>query len=199
MVSIQPITLYEVCTLIISVAGFLTVIVSLVLLIRQASEMTKQTRSVADALKDSSFESMRSLVFRIDEVFLEYPELYPYFYEGENPSETDELLQNKLSVVAGAILDTFLSIIQRRKHFPHVLQLWPQVELNNYFRFVFSKSPFLCNYLETAQDWYVEELATLMEEGRAMDLHMRSKASTKYSNPQSEAIQRRKRKQHHKV
>jgi hypothetical protein len=163
-------TQYECYSLIISVAGFAAVIVSLVFLIRQTREMTKQSRSIAVSLKDNAFESMKSLVIKIDEIFLEYPELRPYFYGGKVFKETDEVLFHKVSTVAETILDIFLSIIQRRKNFSNIWYIWPQEELDNYFRFVFANSPFLCNYLEGKHDWYIKEMIILMKEGKS--LHM---------------------------
>jgi len=161
MVVLQPMTIYELLSLIISVAGFATVIISLVLLIRQTRDMTMQTKFVAESLRTSAYEAVASQMFTVDEIFINHPELRPYFYSGKDISE-DDPAYNRVIAVAEFILDFFGSVLLQMQHFP---QVWPRKWWEEYFIDSFANSPVLCRYLENVKEWYVDDLINLMREG----------------------------------
>ena len=122
--------------------------------------MTTQTRFVAESLKDSAYENIRTLMMTINQIFINQPELRPYFYLGKEITNDDELLQQKLAAISEAILDLFESILLHREHFP---QIWPADEWDAYIKSVFANSPVLCGYLESNKDWYIPDLMHLKE------------------------------------
>jgi hypothetical protein len=116
-------SLYETLSLTISVAGFVTVIASILLLLRQTRELSRQTHLIANASIEGAFDRVRAQMFVIDELFLAHPDLRAYFYEGHTYQGSDELLRQRLSAAAETILDVFEVVLLHRRFFPHV---WPQ-------------------------------------------------------------------------
>ena len=161
MIILQPMTTYELLSLIISVAGFVTVIISIIMLIRQTREMTLQTNLVAESLRTATYEAVASQMFAIDEIFIRYPELRPYFYSGKDISENDPDY-DKVVAIAEFILDFFGSVLLQMQHFP---QVWPRKWWEEYFIDSFANSPVLCRYLESVKEWYIDDLIKLMGEG----------------------------------
>ena len=162
MVSLQPITLYELLSLGISIAGFATVIITLVLLIRQTREMTTQTKYVAETLKSSAYEIGSNEMFTVAEIFINYPELRPYFYSGRDIGE-DDPSYSRVAAVAEFLLNFFGSVLLQMEHFPGV---WPRKSWETYIIDSFANSPVLCRYLESVDDWYIDELVALMRAGQ---------------------------------
>lgn len=165
MVIMQPMTLYELLSLIISIAGFTTVIISIVFLVRQTREMAMQTKYVVESIKSSIYGSTAPQLLGADELFINCPELRPYFYSGKGITEND-VLYNKAIAVAEYLLDFFESALLQIKHFPTV-QVWPRKQWEAYIIDSFANSPVLCKYLNSTKDWYIDELVTLMETGKA--------------------------------
>lgn len=163
MISLQPMTLYELLSLIISIAGFAILIITLVFLTRQTREMATQTRHVGDSLKGNAYGSVASQMFAVDRVFINEPELRPYFYSGRDISN-DDPLYDKVVAVAELLLDFFDSVLLQQKHFP---QIWPRQWWEAYMMYSFANSPLLCGYLESVKDWYTEDLVHLMRKGEA--------------------------------
>ncbi len=79
-------TFYELLSLVVSIAGFVAVIITLVLLMRQTREMAAQSKYVAETLRDSIYESIENRELSFDEIFINHPEMRPYFYSGKEIS-----------------------------------------------------------------------------------------------------------------
>jgi hypothetical protein len=165
MVSSQPMTLYELLSLVISVAGFVTVIITLVLLMRQTREMTAQSNYAAGSLSKSVFETAAGRNLAVDEVFINDPELRPYFYSGKDISE-DDPYYDKVIAVADFILDFFDYILLQPQYLP---QISPRQSWKPYITDTFANSPVLCRHLNKAKDrgWHSNDLVAIMRDGKA--------------------------------
>jgi hypothetical protein len=175
MILWQPITLSELLSLIISVAGFITVIITLALLIRQTREMTTQTKYVADSLKSSAYENLENRIFAVNEVFINSPELRPYFKSGKDINEKDPAY-NKVMAIADMLLDFLDSLIMNTQRFP---QMYSYEWWNTFAIDSFANSPVLCKYLESNKDWYNSELIELMVKGNEKRAEMKVKIKSK--------------------
>ncbi len=102
-------------------------------------------------------------MFAMDQLFITYPDLRPYFYLGKEISEGDPNYARVLAI-AEFLLDYFGSILIQHRRFP---QIWPTNWWEPYFTHVFANSPILCWYLESTVDWYHEELVGLMKKAKA--------------------------------
>lgn len=163
MISWQPMTLFELLTLITSTAGFITVIVSLAFLLRQTREMVKQTQFVAESLRSNAYGVIAEQVFEVDRIFVENPGLRPYFYSGQDISE-DDPNYNKVVAVAEYLLDYFESALLQLDLFP---QVWPRSVWEAYTVDSFMNSPILRRYWRSRQGWYAEEIKDLVHAGEA--------------------------------
>jgi len=163
MIASEPITLYELLTLIVSIGGFATVIVTIILLIKQTKEIATQTKYVAESLRSSAYGVIAAQVFDTDKIFIDCPELRPIFYSSKDVEENDPLY-NKAMAVAEFILDYFESALLQNKYFP---QVWPIPVWEEYIIDSFAQSPVLCRYLSSKKGWYVDKLVDLMEQGEA--------------------------------
>jgi hypothetical protein len=164
MIALRPLTLYELLSIMVSIAGFAAVIITLLLMRHQTRDMTRQTQSVADSLKGTMFQSSLTQMYAVDTLFIVHPELRPYFYSGKDVCEGDPDY-NKALAISELFLDYFGSILVQAKHFP---QVWPANWWIPYFKDVFANSPVLCRYLESTSDWYQEELIDMMKEVKAL-------------------------------
>jgi hypothetical protein len=176
----DPITPYEFLSLIISIAGFLMVITTLIFLARQTREMTKQSKFVAESLRVSIYQGNESRSFEVDEIFINHPELRPYFYLGQDIEESDPAY-NKVIAIADLMLDFLDSILLQPKFFgaTFVRDSWGEVIAD-----IFANSPILCRHLQSIKDWHSDELQETMKTGEARRQHVNEQR-----NSQNQATQ----------
>src|SRR5260221_6436040 len=92
-------TTYETLSLVISILGSIGVIASLWLIYRQTGVFSRQ-------LAESVTQSLTDYALEISRLFLQHPDLRPYFFEGQtiDASHPDYL---RAEAVAEVILDIF--------------------------------------------------------------------------------------------
>ena len=154
----STLTVHEGLSLAISAAGFVAVIATILLLLRQTRELSRQTSHIADSARADAFDRVQAQMFIIDQLFVTHPELRPYFYEGKPPAD-DQLLRQRLLAAAEMVLDVFEVIVLHQKYFVGV---WPGGTWEVYMRRVFTHSPVLHDYLDANADWYPTELTEIM-------------------------------------
>jgi hypothetical protein len=163
MTPLQTMTLYEMLSLVISIAGFIAVVITLILLMRQTREMTAQTKYVAESLQSNAYESLLNQVFSVNQVFIDSPELRQYFRSGKVISENDASY-DKVIAIADLLLDFIDSLMQHAHRFP---EMWPHQWWKEYAIDSFAKSQILCSHLESIKDLYSDDLIVLMRSGEA--------------------------------
>jgi hypothetical protein len=163
VVVFQPISIYELLTLIVSIAGFITVAISVLYLVRQTKELSKQTKYVGDSLKASVVGSTQSQLTSLDEIFITYPETRPYFFYEKDISCEDPNYE-RVSAIAEFMLDFFDTIIVQVKEFP---ETWPRNWWEASIIDTFAHSPFLCGHLELLKRdiGYTNDLVILKQLG----------------------------------
>jgi hypothetical protein len=151
-------SLYEVLSLLISSLGFGAIVVSLFFLRQQVTEATVQTAKVSASLKSSVYSGITEATLTVDRLFIDHPELRPYFYSEKLVSENDTDY-HKVLAAAEYILDFFSAIVMQAKHFP---EIWPRLEWEEYMVDMFARSPALCDYLKSVSNWYVGDSSDIM-------------------------------------
>lgn len=128
---------YELMSLIVWTISSLAVIVSLYWVNRQTSLFAKQTEYVARSFAESLSESMNNQSHEISRLFVEYPELRPYFYDAQTIEENHPDY-HRAEAVAEQFALIFLSNCPRKGSFvlfaPRITSFWPflaQKELAN--------------------------------------------------------------------
>jgi hypothetical protein len=166
-VKFDPMHISDLIKLIVSVASFVTICVTLFFLVLQNRTIVIQTKFNLQSIESAVFGTISNQSLASDDVFLRYPELRPYFYSGKALVENDPLA-DKVNSAAEYYLDYFESLATQLKKYPH---LW-RSERNAWEANIidmFAWSPALCRYLEVNKEWYSEELMKLKKAGEAKE------------------------------
>src|SRR5215510_9739458 len=157
---------YEVISLAVWTISSVAVIISLYWMNRQTALFAKQTEFVSRSLTESLSESMSNQSHEISRIFLEHPELRPYFFygqscEGNNPD------YHRAEAAAELILDIYLSMSSQAKRADQRFletgdpeNLWQQ-----YISDAFAHSPILVATLMKRQNWYGQAMVEQMQAG----------------------------------
>jgi hypothetical protein len=156
----EPLTKFERLSLAISAAavlisalGFTAVIVS----IRTAQEeMGYVGAQTSLQIRDRSLAN----VLALDRVFLEHPELRPYFYNGKDLDETDPLYP-QVEAVAEMHLDVFDYNLNYRILFPQQYH-HPEAE-ESFIREMLASSPVMRRRLIKKREWFSPYLQDMLK------------------------------------
>ena len=158
MFSSQTLTLYEFFALVVSALGFVAVAISLIFLMKQTAAAAQQSKYVADSLTSANYAALATFMFRVEQAFIDFPELRPYFYEGEPADEQNPDYPRILAVAANKLgYFSYLLILSDR--FP---QLWPPNWWAKYIEEGFVTSPIMRQYVRKYREMYHSELYRLM-------------------------------------
>ncbi len=164
----QPISPYEVLTLVVSVISSITVVISLFLVYRQTRIFAKQTEYVARSLGVTLAGSMNDQSHEISRLFVQYPTLRPYFYDGQPIEETHPDFP-RAEAIAELILDIFWTMgttVRRYGDASNFLSPDGSGELwQNFVGESFAQSPILVNTLLKRRGWYGEAMVDQMNAG----------------------------------
>lgn len=157
---------YEWLSIAVSVAGSLAVIVTLWFAYRQTRIFARQTEYVARSLASSLSESINGQVEEITRLFIEYPEMRPYFYKGQ-PIDENHADYARAEAIAELLLDTLFGIFEQARRSGEVYRPGQRGGANwkEYISDSFAQSPILVKFLTERQSWYSEELVELMRRG----------------------------------
>ena len=154
IVMLQPLTAFEAISLMVSIAGFAVVVLTLWFIQRQ-------TRSGADSLKSSAHQTCADQLFTIDKVFVEYPGLQRYFYSGSYISEGDPAYE-RVVAIADLFLDFIDTVLILEKKLP---EFYDPKRWKPFITDLFTSSPVLCRHLRLNESWYTKKMIDLMKEG----------------------------------
>ena len=139
--------------LVISALGFTAVIVSIRTAQEQMGHMAAQTRILT---RDRSLFN----VLTLHRVFLDHPELRPYFFEGKDLKESDPLYP-QVEAVADMHLDVFAYNLDYRLVFPDDYRS-PE-SYKRYIRSRLALSPVMRRRLEKRADWFSPYLQEVLK------------------------------------
>jgi hypothetical protein len=141
-------TRYEKCSLAIEGIGFALVIISLLATRAQLNQTGEQ-------IEVSLRERKSSHIFELHHMFVDHPEVRPYFYDGrELTADTPEPLRSLVETAAEMHLDVFSQITTDIEEFPEHHE--SSQTTVRWIRDMFDSSPVLRTYLEKRATWYRE-------------------------------------------
>ncbi len=109
-----------------------------------------QLRAARKARQIATYEDLYSRMHDIHKVFLEYPELRKYFYEGKHNKHEDAATIQRLQTIAEMMTDFFQQIhLQIESMPPSTAQGW-----KNYINTIVDNSPVSNTFLHKHQNWY---------------------------------------------
>lgn len=162
-VKFDPIHISELIQLIISVGSFIIVCITLVFLVLQNRIIVAQTKFALQSVEGNVFSTETGQNLQTDEIFLRYPELRPYFYQGKDISARDPLAE-RVKAVAEFLLDYYDSQTTQLKKYPGMWR-YEKGSWEANITDMFAWSPVLCRYLETNRAWYDDDLFILKTAG----------------------------------
>jgi len=149
--------MFSVISLVISAFGFTAVLISLWDAREQMTYLAAQTKILT---RDRSVCN----VLTLHRVFLDHPELRPYFFENKDLEETDPLYP-QVEAVADMHLDVFAYNLDYRLVFPDG---WRTAEgYKDYIRSRLALSPIMRRRLEKRADWFSPLLQEVLKESEA--------------------------------
>jgi len=162
-IKFDPIHISELIKLIVSVASFITVCITLILLVNQNITIVLQTKYSWQSVESNVFGIVTNQTLAEDQMFVNSSEIRPYFYYGKLLTDNDPLSE-KVKATAEYLLDYFDSQATQIKKFPNLWRSEKDAwEANIIDQFAWS--PVLCWYLETNKNWWSDELMALKERG----------------------------------
>lgn len=160
---------YEVISLSVWIVSSIAVVYSLYQVNRQTRIFSQQTDYVARSLVESRTQSLNEQSHEMSRIFVQYPELRPYFYYSQ-PIDEKHPDFHRAEAVAELLLDILYAMSNE------AAQAQPgehaDMERNKalWYDFVedsFVQSPILVQTLLRRQDWYGEEMVEQMKAGLA--------------------------------
>jgi hypothetical protein len=145
---------YEVLNVVFSVLGLL----SLYFLLEQTRGTFVQAQHLARSVESGAYQSITTELLELHKLYLEHPELRPYFRGGRDIRPDDPNYGPTL-VLAEYQLDFFDSFWVQSEQMPNILdrggpewQSWLA-----YMRDSFALSPIMCRHLDSIKSWYTPE------------------------------------------
>jgi len=173
------ITLYQWLSLSVSLLGALSlvfIVVQTTLLRAQTQILSEQTSKATENMQASMYATIATHTFEMDRLFIEHPNLRPYFYGGKDIDEKDKDYDLVIAI-AEHQLDYFDATWTQLGYIPDDADKEEDRETwNRYFLDSFANSPILCKRFNMNRSWYMNSLAQKADEGCKKDLAMVSEA-----------------------
>jgi hypothetical protein len=163
IVALEAIKIHEFISLCISFLYFIIVVITLIVLIYQNKIISTQANYALQSVEGSIYSNITTQSLAEDQIFINNPELRPYFYGGKE-LEPNSPLRHMVRGTSEYLLDYFDSLQSQLKKYPnlwiHEKREWQANTID-----MFAWSPELCRYLDATKDWYSPELYALRVAG----------------------------------
>jgi hypothetical protein len=162
-VKFEAIHINDLIKLILSIGSFVMVLITLVFLVFQNRIIVAQTRFASQSVESNVFSNVTGQNLSTDDIFLRFPELRLYFYQGRDIKEGDPQYE-RAKAAAEYLLDYYDSQSLQMKKYPGMWR-YEKGSWEANISDMFAWSPLLCRYLEANKDWYGDDLMALKKAG----------------------------------
>ncbi len=138
-----------------------TVVLTIVLVVRQTREMTKQSIYEAYATAGSIYKDVAMAMMDIDRLFYEEPRMRAYFYNGAGMPD-DPLEAARVEALAELFMDFLDMVIVLEATTPPELDI-PWAEYQDYFVEIYQSSPAIRQFYAENRDWYDPKVRELFD------------------------------------
>jgi hypothetical protein len=157
-IEFKPLSSYEALSLLISILSLVGALVSVLFISNQISTGN-------NTMRIGLLDSMNEKLLRLDEIFMNYPQYRPYFFNGQTVYVgVKDIDENMLYAISDATLDIFLAIIQRKRVSAYAWVEWTLDDMTAFIQHIFEHSPFLRNHFEKVQSWYPCEMVEIWKQ-----------------------------------
>jgi hypothetical protein len=158
-------------TMLIALSSFAITVIGLGFVFFQFVNVRQQITALHESLDLQSYSAINSQVSEIDKVFIDKPELRPYFYQNQAWPK-DAATQGQLTSVAERKLDLFDFWFMSARHMDR--KQYDMVSWKNYFVSSFRNSRVLCDVLRTEQGQYQDELRAIASQSGCANIAPRN-------------------------
>jgi hypothetical protein len=160
-------TVYETLSLAISFISALSLIFIYLqtrLMYTQNTQTNLSMQQTTVSMQASMYATIATQTLEMDKMFIEKPELRPYFYDGVDIKEDDKNY-NLVMSIAEYQLDYFDSTRTELGYIPKDQDTQEDRETwRHYLGDSFANSPILCKRIKANSDWYMEDLVKIARE-----------------------------------
>jgi hypothetical protein len=144
----------------VALSGNVALFVSLILLALQVREMTKQSALATRSTIAAVYQQMNDNMLDIDRLFVERPELRPFFYgDAVLPADAEPVDRERLVAMAELIVDLMDNVVTQLPILPaRLAQPW-----QDFFRGLVSGSPTLTEFWKAWRHLYSIDLRNLLD------------------------------------
>lgn len=146
----------------ISSLASIAIVISLIFLVQQTRLFRQQTKANGETARAENHAGLREVMIKINEVFLDKPEIRRYFYDGV-PIDTNSPDYAYAETVAEHLLDIMEHMLWQADTFPRLYgaseddklfwQVWDQYTID-----MFLSSPLLRSYGQQKRNWYTHHI-----------------------------------------
>jgi hypothetical protein len=159
-VKFDAIHISELIKLVVAIGSFLTVCITLILLVLQNRVIVAQTRYALESVESNVFGVLTGQNLASDKLFINNPKLRPYFYSGKELKETDPLY-HQVVALAEYLLDYYDGLATQLRKYPAIWRAEKESWEKNLIDML-AWSPILRRYLTINREWYNDDLFALM-------------------------------------
>lgn len=140
-----------------TVISDLLIAFSILFAARQWREAAQQTKKAAVAISAATYQGVNAQLQEIDLLFVQYPELRPYFY-ADKPMPQDRRERDRVMAVAELLVDFMDNVVTQGHAMPaDHRKVW-----NDYFKEQHASSAAIRIYWHENSHWYRKELLDIL-------------------------------------
>jgi hypothetical protein len=120
----------------------------------QTKNQADQIKYQGDAIRASVIQGITTQMLTIDQVFVEYPQLRPFFYEINLPLPEDHPEHDRALSIAEMLVDLIDSVISLKDHLGSDVA---QRGWQKYAHELYTRSVLLHDYVDSHEAWYMPD------------------------------------------
>jgi hypothetical protein len=125
-----------------------------------------QARYMARSTRASVYQAIADQMMSIDRLFIDHPELRPYFY-GKKAAPSRGLNHERVAAATELFVDFMDNVVVQTPHIPEYLSgTWTR-----YFRDVAASSPSIREFWRTKREWYGISLQRVLDPACLIEEH----------------------------
>jgi hypothetical protein len=125
-----------------------------------------QIREASTGVRTQLFDNTSSRILELTNIFIEHPQLRPYFYAGVDIEDADQVLGDQVLAVAEIHADFFDTELLRQHTFHRSLKDLP--DFDSWIKGMLRTSPALCRFLnedlERGEDAWYDRILTIYKD-----------------------------------
>lgn len=124
----------------------------------QTDHLGRQTEHAIEATRAAIYQGLNQFMLELDRIFIDNPQLRPYFYES-CPEPDDVVLRYQLSAVSEMYIDLMDNFLVQAPN----LEAFISEPWDDYFRDLLRRSPAMRRFWRDHRNWYAAHMQRLLD------------------------------------